>query len=114
MAMMTMIARVVDGLPLVGTMQEDEQVQISTRELTESFSMIKLFGLVFSVWPQCVRVPEPGEIAVPEVRRSFTAALLHRNWPISIPVGQFNLDGCKCSLPVRLRIFSLSPFMTAI
>lgn len=26
MALMTMIARVVDGLPLVGTMQEDEQV----------------------------------------------------------------------------------------
>lgn len=27
MALMTMIARVVDGLPLVGTMQEDEQVR---------------------------------------------------------------------------------------
>lgn len=26
MALMTMIARVVDGLPLVGTMTEDEQV----------------------------------------------------------------------------------------
>lgn len=26
MALMTMIARVVDGLPLVGTMQDDEQV----------------------------------------------------------------------------------------
>lgn len=27
MALMTMVARVVDGLPLVGTMQDDEQVQ---------------------------------------------------------------------------------------
>lgn len=27
MALMTMIARVVDGLPLVGTMQDDEQVR---------------------------------------------------------------------------------------
>lgn len=27
MAQMTMIARVVDGLPLVGTMQDDEQVR---------------------------------------------------------------------------------------
>lgn len=27
MALMTMIARVADGLPLVGTMQEDEQVR---------------------------------------------------------------------------------------
>lgn len=26
MALMTMVARVVDGLPLVGTMQDDEQV----------------------------------------------------------------------------------------
>lgn len=30
MALMTMIARVVDGLPLVGTMQEDEQVSGSS------------------------------------------------------------------------------------
>lgn len=29
MAQMTMIARVVDGLPLVGTMQDDEQVSYS-------------------------------------------------------------------------------------
>lgn len=29
MALMTMIARVVDGLPLVGTMTEDEQVSLS-------------------------------------------------------------------------------------
>lgn len=27
MALMTMIGRVADGLPLVGTMQEDEQVK---------------------------------------------------------------------------------------
>lgn len=31
MALMTMIGRVTDGLPLVGTMQEDEQV----RDLTQ-------------------------------------------------------------------------------
>lgn len=29
MALMTMIARVVDGLPLVGSMQEDEQVGVN-------------------------------------------------------------------------------------
>lgn len=28
MTQMTMIARVVDGLPLVGTMQDDEQVSV--------------------------------------------------------------------------------------
>lgn len=27
MALLTMIARVIDGLPLVGTMQDDEQVK---------------------------------------------------------------------------------------
>lgn len=30
MALMTMVARVVDGLPLVGTMQDDEQVGTSS------------------------------------------------------------------------------------
>ena len=29
MAMMTMIARVIDGLPLVGTMQENEEVLVN-------------------------------------------------------------------------------------
>lgn len=33
MALMTMIARVVDGLPLVGTMTEDEQVSFSLEML---------------------------------------------------------------------------------
>lgn len=31
MALMTMIARVVDGLPLVGSMQEDEQVKLLSK-----------------------------------------------------------------------------------
>lgn len=31
MALMTMIARVVDGLPLVGSMQEDEQVKFNSK-----------------------------------------------------------------------------------
>lgn len=34
MAQMTMIARVVDGLPLVGTMQDDEQVRDSKGNLS--------------------------------------------------------------------------------
>ena len=31
MALLTMIARVIDGLPLVGTMQDDEQVRVPIR-----------------------------------------------------------------------------------
>lgn len=37
MALMTMIARVVDGLPLVGSMQEDEQVKLLKKLSTEQF-----------------------------------------------------------------------------
>jgi hypothetical protein len=37
MAMMTMIARTVDGLPLVGTMQENEEVRGWIDELKNNF-----------------------------------------------------------------------------
>lgn len=44
MALLTMIARVVDGLPLVGTMQEDEQVGESIVTLIIFIlSIIKIF-----------------------------------------------------------------------
>lgn len=36
MALMTMVARVVDGLPLVGSMQEDEQVIVTLRQPRQS------------------------------------------------------------------------------
>lgn len=37
MALMTMIARVVDGLPLVGSMQEDEQVKLLKKLSRDQF-----------------------------------------------------------------------------
>lgn len=36
MALMTMIARTIDGLPLVGTMQENEEVSKSINIIKES------------------------------------------------------------------------------
>lgn len=63
MALMTMVARVVDGLPLVGTMQDDEQVSLSgcitddnvklifvelTRSLAKVFSNIRIRQKCFS------------------------------------------------------------------
>jgi hypothetical protein len=58
MALMTMIARVIDGLPLVGTMQEDEQVFIlihSKRNanfqiFTSIFMFISKFSLEKVFW----------------------------------------------------------------
>lgn len=41
MALMTMIARVVDGLPLVGSMQEDEQVINTTFHFDKEFAKKK-------------------------------------------------------------------------
>lgn len=39
MALMTMVARVVDGLPLVGSMQEDEQVIVILQQLKKIVSI---------------------------------------------------------------------------
>lgn len=43
MALMTMIARVADGLPLVGTMQEDEQVKIFFGSLIAQRCEVNIF-----------------------------------------------------------------------
>lgn len=40
MAMMTMIARTVDGLPLVGTMQETEEVSLVENQLKKIVRVI--------------------------------------------------------------------------
>lgn len=49
MALMTMIARVVDGLPLVGSMQEDEQVKLLSKNVAQnSFFLINNFQNNFS------------------------------------------------------------------
>lgn len=45
MALMTMIGRVADGLPLVGTMQEDEQVKKACLQI-DPVLIYRSFGLV--------------------------------------------------------------------
>lgn len=66
MALMTMIARVVDGLPLVGTMAEDEQVsklsktekerrEFSYNGLTFTYSPEKVFWNI-KTRPKCYSV----------------------------------------------------------
>lgn len=47
MALMTMIARVVDGLPLVGTMQDDEQVSPMISQYIETVILIDNHFLMF-------------------------------------------------------------------
>lgn len=47
MALMTMVARVVDGLPLVGTMQDDEQVSNVLCISTDHFLTFQFYFLYF-------------------------------------------------------------------
>lgn len=87
MALMTMIARVVDGLPLVGTMQDDEQVV--TTSIVFIFAirfLIVPICLCFTVWQKCAGVSKSGEIIVPQIRSAFAAQMFHWNWSIFIPV----------------------------
>lgn len=81
---MTMVARVVDGLPLVGTMQDDEQVQ---RMLQISFPqwLLKL-SLSFTVWEKCFGIPKSSENVISKAGTTFTTKMFNRNWTLLIPV----------------------------
>lgn len=64
MALLTMIARVIDGLPLVGTMQDDEQVSSTSIETHNNNEMGKnsetRFHFHFTDWTQHTGLPKPG------------------------------------------------------
>jgi hypothetical protein len=62
MAMMTMIARTVDGLPLVGTMQENEEV--STGRSSHWMFQISQLSNWISVGKKCFGVSKSGKNAV--------------------------------------------------
>lgn len=61
MALLTMIARVIDGLPLVGTMQDDEQVCFPSILAAKHFN----FLLHFKDWPQYYGVSESSKNVIP-------------------------------------------------
>lgn len=63
-----MIARVADGLPLVGTMQEDEQVKICLIDYLTEQIILKWF----SDWQKCAWVSKPSEIIVSKVNATVT------------------------------------------
>lgn len=84
MALMTMIARVVDGLPLVGTMTEDEQVRIySLKKLKNKLLMSNCW---ISVREKCPGVSKSGKNVVPQIGATITTQMLYRNRSILIPV----------------------------
>lgn len=69
MALLTMIARVIDGLPLVGTMQDDEQVSSTSIEIHNNnnemgINVYKItetrFHFHFADWTQHTGLPKPG------------------------------------------------------
>lgn len=86
MVMMTMIARVADGLPLAATMQDDEQV-ISLLKIM-SYPII-IFDFV--VWQKHGRVSETSQNVIPQIRPSITSQVFHRDRPVFIPVCLFAL-----------------------
>lgn len=63
MALMTMIARVVDGLPLVGTMAEDEQVSKLSKTEKESFLITVSHSL--TVRKKYSGISKPGQNVIP-------------------------------------------------
>lgn len=64
MALLTMIARVIDGLPLVGTMQDDEQVSSTSIDVEMGINVYKItetrFHFHFADWTQHTGLPKPG------------------------------------------------------
>lgn len=88
-----MIARVVDGLPLVGTMTEDEQV-------SESFDSIGICNNDFkTIWntvrEKCVGVSKSGKNVVSQIEYTLTTKMFNRNWSIFIPVSFFLTSRCS-------------------
>lgn len=61
MAMMTMIARTIDGLPLVGTMQENEEVSLS--EILRNSTTCQIINIVI-VGKECLRISESSKDVV--------------------------------------------------
>lgn len=98
---MTMIARVVDGLPLVGTMQEDEQVRNPFKKVSKTPKINKIGFDIILVWKECVGVSESSKNAVPQIGPKFTAKMFDRNWTLFISVS-FNE-----SFEIRLHLKDL-------
>lgn len=74
MALMTMIARVVDGLPLVGTMQDDEQV---TNFHFCSPDLIVTIYKPHIVWQKLPRISKSSENVIPQNRSTLTAKMFN-------------------------------------
>lgn len=79
---MTMIARTVDGLPLVGTMQESEEVG----EFFLWINHLLLIKVSSSVGEERPGIPESGEDAVSKAWPQLASSMYTRNWSIFIPV----------------------------
>lgn len=75
MALMTMIARVVDGLPLVGTMTEDEQVG-KTSDISE---MTKYFNALskISVRKEHIGVSKSSKNAISKTWPPISAKMFY-------------------------------------
>ena len=91
MVLMTMIARVSDGLPLAASVQDDQQVMTTfSLFVWIAGNLLKqLFITIGTDGKKCPRVPKPGEDVVPEIERSVAAADEYRERTIPLPVSDW-------------------------
>lgn len=76
MALLTMIARVIDGLPLVGTMQDDEQVSLYSCLLRKQKLISHILNIFnFSDRAKYYGVSESGKNVIPEIGFPLTSSL---------------------------------------
>jgi hypothetical protein len=87
MVLMTMIARVSDGLPLAASVQDDQQVQ--SYKYIYIFINLFLHLLLIIEWTdrsKYSRIPKSGKNVIPKTQFSVTAADDYRKWSLSFPV----------------------------
>lgn len=106
MALMTMIARTVDGLPLVGTMQESEEVSSSAVERVNFHLPSTFFTCTLHlVWQECFGVPKPGQDAVSQARTQLASQMHVGDRPVSVPVRKI-----RFAILIRIHEMGLLPF----
>lgn len=85
MVLMTMIARVSDGLPLAASVQDDEQVRCGMK-IVEHFNTKLLMIWLISDWKKCPWISKSGQNVVQEIECSIASTNDYWNWTLFIPV----------------------------
>lgn len=116
-----MVARVVDGLPLVGTMQDDEQVayiSVWSVPLVIIWNFnFQFFVVKLTVRQKCPRISESSENAVPKTGSTIAESLFHRNGTVFIPVSvllKMNEFPFRFVVSFIVRVFIISAIWSKV